>query len=362
MESKNLFKSLIKDLTIHKEPCNLLTDCINSLPKNELKEIAVNLRYSKTPLESIPIEFIKEQINNTINALYYFTPCEVVFSTFKFLTEHCKLELPFSKVGLEKLKAVKENSFIDYIGFLVSRCIIFAFEKDDDITYVVPCETAEYLSKLVSSDPDLEKVGNKEEFHYYVATLAALYGVCPAQVFILLWNRDHTENQFASKEDFKKQIESCYLVTTHFNLVGSVISSPELNSDNREQIKEKREGLDVYMPAADEIQAHFGCYDYDDATDEFKTMEKLIFSNTKNKSLAEEITYTVVTLLKIGVDITQLKDYVEEKYDISFDKKSSQQFNRLIIAMGLTFHLWSKWGNTGLTGMMNLLADVKNGK
>lgn len=363
MENEELFKAFIKDLTIHKEPCYSLSACIASLPKNELKEIAFNLRYRQTSLESVPHEFIEKRINNVINAIYDFAPQEIIFSTFKAISKYCKIEFPFSKSAREKINAFNDNDdYISDIGFLASRCIIFMFENNGNITYVVPNETKEYLLKLVSSDPDLKNAGKKEEFHEYAAVLTCLYGVCPAQVFISLWNRDNPENQFANKEDFKKQIESCYLVTTHFDLTGSTISYPELENDLIKRIKENRESFDVYMPTKEEIHEHFRCYDYDDKTEEFKKMQNLIFSVTKNKALAENVTYTIVAFLKTGTDITRFEDYLKERYKISFDKKHSLQFNKLIIAMGMTFHLWSKWGNTGLTGMMNFLASLQNGK
>lgn len=361
MENEELFKELIKDLTIHKEPCYSLSDCIESLPKSELKEIAFNLRYREASAESVTREFIKKQINNEINAIYDFAPQELIFSTFKAISKYCNIEFPFSKSATDKINFIKDDDdFIYDIGFLASRCVVFVFENKGNITYVVPDETKEYLLKLVASDPNLNNAGKKEEFHEYAAVLACLYGVCPAQVFISLWNRDHAENQFKSKEDFKKQIENCYLVTTHFNLTGSTIYYPDLGSDIIKRIKENREGLDVYMPTKDEIKEHFRCYDYDDETEEFKKMQNLIFSVTKNKALAEDATYNVVAFLKTGTDITSLEDFVKERYKISFDKKRSQQFNKLIVAMGLTFHLWSKWGNTGLTGMMNLLSGFQN--
>ena len=49
-----------------------------------------------------------------------------------------------------------------------------------------------------------------------------------------------------------------------------------------------------------------------------------------------------------------------EEFGVTFDKKTAPKFFQMLMAMGMQCHLWTKWGNTGITGLLNLLNEAKS--
>ena len=361
METKNEYAQIRDELTIAHEPCYTLSDCMNLLSDEQFSHIALcTARLTGADAETISRENAIEQINNHIDAFYHFSSHEIVISALRVVTKDCGISLPLSESAAQEIESLTEDTEV-YFGFLQMRGIIFLFKDDGKITPVVPDEAAACLREIISADSNLAKAGDGEEFHKYAATLTQLYGICPITVFMELWNRDHPDASFTNKSECKEDLRKCYSLTVHFNLIGSSLVSPHLeSSDAREQIKEKRQNESVYMPSADEIKAHLTLYDYDEETESFLALKKLLLEETKDYDYAEHIAYFVVVILKIGKDVTKIADYLKNKYGISFNKSASGKFFQILMALGMQCHLWSRWGHTGMDGLMNLLSDAKN--
>ena len=361
MATKNEYAQIRDELTIAHEPCYTLSDCMNVLSDEQFSHIALcTARLTGADLETILRENAIEQINNHIDALYHFAPHEFIISALRVVTKDCGISLPISESAAREIESAKEGSAMDF-AFLQMRGIIFLFKDDGKIMPVVPDEAAAYLREIISADSNLAKAGDGEEFHKYAATLTQLYGICPITVLMELWNRDYPDASFTNKSECKEDLRKCYSLTVHFNLIGSSLVSPHLDSaDIRERLKENRKNESVYTPSADEIKAHFTLYDYDEETEAFQALKELLLKEAKDYDYAEHIAYFVVVILKICTDITKIADYLENKYGISFSKKASGKFFQILMALGMQCHLWSRWEHTGMDGLMNLLSDAKN--
>ena len=64
-------------------------------------------------------------------------------------------------------------------------------------------------------------------------------------------------------------------------------------------------------------------------------------------------------MMKVGTNISKMEDFLMEEFGVAFDKKTSSKFLQMLMAMGMQCHLWTKWGNTGMAGLFNLLNEAK---
>lgn len=360
MSNKN-FNQIIDSLTIHGEADNSLLECVKALSKQQLYQMGFNCRtFSKEELENITPDNLVNQIPLNIKNYYDFTPRELFLNALKIFTEQCKVELPLSEKIKTELDAIKKDLFSD-TAFLMSRGILFLFQNEGTVTPVLPKENAKIFAEILASDPELNHAENMMDFHKYAAVLTQLYGICPVSIFMEIWNRDYPDKQISDKSEFKRVLKNCYSVTTHFYLVGSSLIAPQIQGrDVIEKIKEARMNLSVYMPSAAEIKECFRCYDYDEKSDAFRTIKQLLVRTTKDSDYAEHITYSIFSMIKAGTDITKMEDFLMEEFGVTFDKKTASKFFQMLMAMGMQCHLWTKWGNTGITGLLNLLNEAKS--
>lgn len=359
--SNKIFNQIIDSLTIHGEPDNSLLECVKALSKQQLYEMGFNCRtFSEEELENITPDNLVNQIPLNIKNYYDFTPRELFLNALKIFTEQCKVELPLSEKIKKELDAIKDELFSD-TGFLMSRGILFLFQNEGTVTPVLPKENAKIFAEILASDPELNHAENMMDFHKYAAVLTQLYGICPVSIFMEIWNRDYPDKQIPDKSEFKRVLKNCYSVTTHFYLVGNSLIAPQIQGrDLIEKIKEARMNLSVYMPSAEEIKECFNCYDYDEKSDAFRSIKQLLVRTTKDSDYAEHITYSIFSMIKAGTDITKMEDFLMEEFGVTFDKKTAPKFFQMLMAMGMQCHLWTKWGNTGITGLLNLLNEAKS--
>ena len=358
--SKKTFNQLINDLTIQGEPRNSLLDCAKALSKEQLEEIGFNCRtLSEEELENITSENLVSQVPLIIKNYYDFAPRELFLNSLKLFTDQCKVELPLSAKIKKEIDAINDELVTD-TGFLQSRGILFLFQNEGTVTLVLPKENAKIFAEILASDPELNHAENKMDFHQYAAVLTQLYGICPIKIFMEIWNRDYPDNQISDKAEFKVLLKNCYSLTTHFYLVGSNLIAPQIQGrDIIDKIKKARMDFPVYMPPQGEIKERFGCYDYDEKSDAFKSIRELLVRSTKDSDYAEHITYSIFSMMKAEMDITKMEGFLMEEFGVTFDKKSFSKFFQMLMAMGMQCHLWTKWGNTGMAGLFNLLNKAK---
>ena len=359
MATKKEYARIKEELTIAHEMCHTLFDCMNVLSDEQFAHIArCTARLTGADVETVSRENAIEQIKKHIDAFYHFAPHEFIISALRVITKDCGISLPLSEPATQEIESVTENSAMEF-ALLQMRGIIFLFKNDGKITPVVPDEAAACLREIISADSDLAKAGDGEEFHKYAATLTQLYGICPITVFMELWNRDYPASSFANKSECKEDLRKCYSLTVHFNLIGTSLVSPHLESANaRERLKEKRQNESVYMPSTEEIKAHLTLYDYDEETEAFQALKKLLLAETKDYDYAEHIAYFVVVILKIGTDITKIADYLENKYGISFSKSASSKFFKILMALGMQCHLFAVTFSDGETGHCSVMGNL----
>ena len=292
--SKETFNQLINDLTIQCEPKLSLLECVKTLSKHQLKEICFNCRvFNEKELENITPEMLISQIPNIIKNYYDFAPRELFLNSLKLFTEKCNIEFTLSKKVKNEIASIDDELVTD-TGFLQSRGILFLFHNNKIVIPVLPEENAKVFAEILASDPELENAENKMDFHQYAVVLTQLYGICPVKIFMEIWNRDNPDNQITDKVEFKTLLKNAYSLTTHFYLVGSNLIAPQIQErETIESIKEARINLPVYMPSAEEIKERFGCYDYDEDSDAFKSIKQLMVRVTKDSEYAEHITYSI---------------------------------------------------------------------
>ena len=355
-----MYKEGSKALIIHHEPVHSLSDCVRLLSAEQLKTIAVHSRLSGDELDAVSADSVASQVQSQVRALYDCVPRELVISAFKVLTKDCGMSLPLSESVKKEIDAVGDETLSDTL-FLQSRGIIFLFAHEGKVTSVLPDETLGFFSQLISSDSDLTKAGEWSEFHKYAVTLTKLYGICPMTVLLEIWNRDHSEKQIADKAECKCLVQECLCVTTHFNLIGGALVSPEIdNGIICEEIKEKRKKSFAYIPSAEEIKSHFRCYDYDEETEAFKAMKAFLMQETKNAKQAEKITYEVCTLIKAGVDFMEIPTFLQKEHGVRLKKDTGTKFISIFAVLIAQCHLWIRWGQTGMDGLTSRINSAKD--
>lgn len=361
MENKKIFTSAFKDLLISAKPCHNRSECLGTMSKEQLKILALATRtYFGDTSEMIDVDFVNSKINNQILSFFHYGPRELVLSNFKTLSELCNAHLNYSESVANEIARTKDD-LQNEILFLQSRGIIFLFKNGDEILPIVPDETVDFINQLLLADPELKTAGNMEDFHAYAAVLTALYGICPIKIFMDIWNRDFPNMQINDKNEFKEHLLNCHLVTTHFYLIGSSLISPNIStSEQRDQIKNQRQDIPVYMPDANEIKMHYRSYDYDDETKAFKSLRTFLIKKTKDAEYGEHITYEIFTILKLGIEFIKIEDILQEEFGIEFNKNEVQTFNKLILSATTTCHFWTKWGNTAMFNLSNLINNAKD--
>lgn len=228
--------------------------------------------------------------------------------------------------------------------------LMFLFAEDEENPeLVVPDEVKVKVRELVKlAKEDKFNPGDLHDFMEYGEVLTALYGLCPTDVFMQIYERDYPESKInkKNKKDLNLYFEQAALISGIFIYKNNMLKDYSVSKSFEEYIITDRKRFKPYIPCEDEIFEHTGFCDYDEENPAFKKLLKFLKKELKDDDYAEDAAYDIIPLIKVRYSLQEIIDYIQKEYEILMEKKAFEDFCAIYQELNNTSHLWSNWGHS----------------
>lgn len=345
-------------LVIKKECVHSLSDCLNALSKTQLLMIVAEVfplsfnasKYTKVKL--IPI--IQTEIHRRIlYAFKYFYPfVSAFFIGFVFKDKLTNILAHFKE--LEKARISRQEAEIIAAQLLMENGFCFAFlpKGKRTVQYVIPDElhtiAAQMAEKLASEDT--QPIA-RNDFLLYANVLTSLYGICPVDLFMNIYNRD-TRHPITDRQAFLWHMEEaasmsndCYF--TDNSMVSNYIFYDDYD-EQKQALAQCRENFHPYIPSEEEILKKLFISSYDADTQAYKQCFDWLTQHAVGEYEAKTMVEIICAYISIDLTINEQLDFVRT-YNDALGSVSADEFNRLLailIELNNSCHRWTLWGHT----------------
>ena len=354
-------------LIINKAKPASLTKCLESMKKDQLILLAGRitpndfdiLKASKAKL----ISTLEECILQRAKYIFMYKPSEIfTFFCFFWVQNEDDRQKYFENLKKTFEEAFEEKDAFDVfytktISFLLINGLLFAFKKNEEseIEYHVPSEVGISIgeSKNYNLENEFATIGKWGDFDVYAKTLTMLYGVCPLDNLLAIYNRDCSDKKINSKKELEQIVYEAASCSDDYsyNRKYDAVVDLELDYQNPDEdidyiIKERKTFL-PYIPSEDEINNIIPFTDYDEPNPSFAAVSNFFAKKTGDDILADEITSQLGKYVKRGYTLTDALSFIFEDYEISFSgEKEANKVLEDLQEFNNSLHLWIRWGHT----------------
>lgn len=349
-------------LVIKKEAVYTLSECLSALSKTQQLILANEImppsfdaeKYTKAKLIPILTAEIQRRI---LYAFQYLHPFVSAFFVGFVYPEK------FSDI-LKNFKEIEQSTIPrHYLEILAAQILIesgfcFGFlpKGKRTVQYVVPQELhiiAAHMAESLSAD-------NAQPVFYidflpYAEILSSLYGICPVDMFMQIYNRD-VQNPIEDKQEFLWRMEEaatmsnvCYFAED--SIVSVFIPYAAYNTI-RLNIESLRQRFQPYIPSPEEMTDRLFCTSYEEKTGAYQQCTEWFTRYMKDECDPYDITARLCSYIKLAFPFERQLDVLEaylEAHDSDFQSVPEENRKLLLPILQelnvITRH-WELWGHT----------------
>ena len=345
-------------LIIKKERTAFLEGCLKAFLKDQLLFLAENLisedpaffTYTKEKLVSALGAAIRKRISY---AFKYLPPQASAF--FLALASENEDDIAASeetvkKIFTKNLPGIEyEDLKRDAVECLIENGFCFAFlpKGQNRIQYVVPDELYESIDNFIN-DIGKRKMppGELYPFMRLGSIFASLYGVCPADLYMKLYNRD-APSAITDKRLFVKCMKEAASLSKDYYFKNDSIVSIFIGSDEEiASICDRRKKFTPYIPEIEELTGKLDFGDYDEDKAAYKALVSWYSDFFKDTDKGHIMALSICAHIKIGYPPAKtIMDSFSNEESSTLLKENVQQLLQIVSDFNNTCHLWTNWGH-----------------
>ncbi|MBQ1832606.1 MAG: hypothetical protein II114_02405 [Treponema sp.] len=197
---------------IGKKPCDTLKECLTSYTKKQLCMLAKKMSLDKsTKINSLKkdslVALLEPKILDSVPSIFRFLPLEFFIVIDVISKETVEEKDRCLKIIEDNFGDNFENISFEAAKFAITSGFLFVFKESPEVfpKMIIPRELRKIIADL-HKNVEAEKYipGDMTDFLNYAETLASLYRVCTADVFMQIYNRDFPEKKII--EEIKKEV------------------------------------------------------------------------------------------------------------------------------------------------------------
>lgn len=357
MKPVNTYSFFMPDhsLIIKKECVHSLSDCLNALSKKQLLIISDTImpisfkvkEHTKAVLVPALQAEIQRRVLYAFKYLYPFV--SAFFAGFVFSDKLSDLlknlreveQIPREELQILAAQVLMENGF----GFA------FLPKGKRTVQYVIPDElhpVAEQLLDMFSA-VDTQPIA-RNDFMLYTNVLTSLYGICPVDLFMSIYNRD-TIHPITDKQAFLWTMEEAAAVADDCYFVeDSVVSNYIFHEDyeNQKQVlKEIRGELQPYIPSEEEILNKFFLPFYDADLPAYKQCVECLAQYISNREAVESVLANICAFIKLDFSLEDQLELLDPYRNrlAAMPSDVFKQFAALLVDLNSNCRRWTLWGH-----------------
>lgn len=168
-------------IPVKKIPKADLSDCLNTLVKEDLAVMGINygVKITMSKLKNAMVAMVAEQVMTQLKE-------RVKYSGVRTLSALTRL-----MNGTVTLEELEENSAL--LAYLQMEGWSFFFECEEELTIVIPEEIRTAYREVLSDPETVDEIREISEYRDYALALVSLYGVCPKDQLIKVWETHNQE-------------------------------------------------------------------------------------------------------------------------------------------------------------------------
>lgn len=345
-------------LIIKKECAHSLFDCLNALSKKQLLIIADQImpvsfntqQHTKTVLVPALQAEIQKQV---LYAFKYFYPfVSAFFVGFVFKDRLSDILKNFKE--LEQVRISRDELEIIAAQILMESGMCFAFlpKGKRTVRYVIPDELHTVAAQMAGtlSSEETQPIA-RNDFLLYGNVLTSLYGICPVDLFMDIYNRD-TIHPITDKQAFLWCMEEAASVSgTYFFIDDSIVSNYFFhpNYDNQKEVLSAcREEFEPYIPTEEEILKKFFLLSYDADLEAYRQCVDWLAQYMADKDAVVNLIENICVFIKGDFPLKDqfdlLNPYRDELAAAPLDEL--KRFTTMLLDLNNSSHRWTLWGHT----------------
>ena len=339
---------------IEKKPCDTLKDCLTSYTKKQLCMLAEKMSLDKsTKINSLKkdslVALLESKILDSVPSIFRFLPPEIFIVIAAISKETVEEKDRCLKIIEDNFGEDFENISVAATGFAITSGFLFVFKESSEAfpEMIIPRELRKIITDL-HKDAKAEKYfpGDMTDFLNYAETLASLYGICTADVFMQIYNRDFPEKKIDERKEFvslmqQSSMASGYLFFKDENLVSATVD----REDWYDNIIIDRKNFKPYIPSKKELSEKLDYSEYDDDLPAFNDCISFFSKLLNDNDYATDIVLDFFPMAKLHYPINAVIEYISQNKDLEFDEKSLHEFLHILQNLYNSCHSWSNWGH-----------------
>lgn len=345
-------------LIIKKECVHSLSECLNTLSKKQLLIIADQImpvsfntqQHTKAVLVPALQAEIQKQVLYAFKYLYPFVSAFFVGFVFKDrLSDILKnfKELERVRISRDELKIIAAQILMES-----GMCFAFLPKGKRTVRYVIPDELHTVAAQMAGtlSSEETQPIA-RNDFLLYGNVLTSLYGICPVDLFMNIYNRDAI-HPITDKQAFLWCMEEAASVSgTYFFIDDSIVSNYFFhpNYDNQKEVLSAyREEFEPYIPTEEEILKKFFLPSYDADLEAYKQCVDWLTQYMADKDTVVNLIENICVFIKGDCPLKDqfdlLNPYKDELAAASLDE--FKRFAGMLSDLNNSSHRWTLWGHT----------------
>ena len=346
-------------LVIKKERAVSLQGCLKSFSKEQLVFLAKNsisedesfFSYAKERLVSALNAAIRKRISYAFRYLPLYT-----YAFFLVLGMESEDNAAAGDDIIKKLlkkfpsKFEYEDLKRDAAEYLIENGFCFAFlpKGQNGIQYVIPDELYESVQKFMKDITQRSmEPGELYPFMMFGRLFASLYGVCPANIYMELYNRS-VPSAITDKRLFLKYMEEAASLSDDYYFKDDSIVSTFIRSDEEiEYVLSRRKNFKPYMPDDEELSKKIGFDDYDEDNAAYKELVSWCGNFFEDADRGRSIAVSLCAYIKKGEPAAKtISDllFSDKNANVALQEEI-RKLLRIVSDFNNTCHLWTNWGH-----------------
>ena len=345
-------------LIIKKECVHSLFECLNTLSKKQLLIIADQIMpvsfNTQQHTKAVLVPALQAEIQKQVlYAFKYFYPfVSAFFVGFVFKDRLSDILKNFKE--LEQVRIPRDELEIIAAQILMESGMCFAFlpKGKRTVRYVIPDELHTVAAQMAGtlSSEETQPIA-RNDFLLYGNVLTSLYGICPVDLFMDIYNRD-TIHPITDKQAFLWCMEEAASVSgTYFFIDDSIVSNYFFhpNYDNQKDVLSAcREEFEPYIPTEEEILKKFFLPSYDADLEAYKQCVDWLTQYMADKDAVANLIENICVFIKGDCPLKDqfdlLNPYKDELAAASLDE--FKRFAGMLSDLNNSSHRWTLWGHT----------------
>lgn len=336
------------DFLIEKENDNKLFDCLLSLSKYTLQDIAetAGLNDFENLQKNKLVSKLEEKILENFPDIFNFEE-PIYYHLFKILiTKYAKNDNSDSLI--QKLKDEYDEdiefAFEETFEICLENGFIFLYQEGEKINFIIP---EEIVSKSLSCNENNFVPGKLFDFANYAKILSTLYGAYDIDLFMQIYNRDFPNQKITDKKELKKLLGQDANSSNTFRIENELIVNRQIDDDKTlDELLYSRKNFKPYIPSKKELQQKDFLIDYDEDLKEFIKLIKFFVELKSDEAEPFDVVYAVMFFIKMFYSIKDIFTMLTEDYKIIFTEKQAKEFLEIYQNLSRKCHLWANYGWT----------------